>query len=123
MKTDNELIAEFMGDKRKPYGLLWYNSSWNWLMPVVEKIAKLPECEKFELLPVRGECVLKIKMCGGFGWSKYDTLIEPTYKTVVKFIKWYNQTNCKHQWIQDLGNTSQCKKCGAVTYSYPQSEI
>lgn len=44
MKTDNELIAEFIGDCPKNYDFeTWclnadYNTSWDWIMPVVERI-------------------------------------------------------------------------------------
>lgn len=101
MKTDNELIAEFMGFKhRKEAGPLsgelydmvkltkdanWnvahWHKSWDWLMPVVEKINGLREFGDFNAIPRR-------RM---YGLSIFNTL--PTvYEHVVDFIKWYNES-------------------------------
>lgn len=96
MKTDNELIAEFMGGWNKDphtrkYGIniphmknqwwdideLQYDKSWDWLMPVVAKIA--------EYRLVYGEETAKVcdrKVVIG---HKY------LYAKVVEFIKWYNE--------------------------------
>jgi hypothetical protein len=42
--TNNEIIAKFMREfepfELKPYQLM-YDKSWDWLMPVVEKISKI----------------------------------------------------------------------------------
>ena len=99
----NKLIAEFMGlisnkwDGGKTYAIGkikiidgnkyaedWttpkYHSSWDWLMPVVEKINK----SHFDNM--RGvELIMTI--------HKYvsNVNILDTHKYVVKFIKWYNQ--------------------------------
>lgn len=92
--SDNELIAEFMGlpltkdvpaftggFKTVPFWDWKYDTSWDWLMPVVEKILKTTE-------PLNGK-----------GWSwEYKNLeqtrignsIEYVYARVVEFIKWYN---------------------------------
>ncbi len=41
-KTDNELIAEFMEvDGFLSLSQMEYHQSWNWLMPVVEKISDI----------------------------------------------------------------------------------
>jgi hypothetical protein len=94
MKTDNELIAEFMGfpyetssmtfseprklvtSKRK----LEYHTSWDWLMPVVGKIGTLwePYPSQFDK-PCRDVCSLPM-----------GSHIQQVYKKVVEFIKWYN---------------------------------
>lgn len=74
-KTDNQIIAEFMGypniandlDKRDYLeDCVKYHTSWDWLMPVIAKIVKNY----------------------GDGWifeEDYD--IKVRYKAVVKFIK------------------------------------
>ncbi len=72
MNTENKLIAEFMSVKHKTVfgkGKVYngYDKSWDWQMPVVEKI------ENF-----------------GFEFTNTDTSIETTYKAVVQFIKQYN---------------------------------
>ena len=122
MKTENELIAEFMGFK--PYKEAWggsgsfartyningdilygnemkYNSSWDWLMPVVEKIKK-EHYFRFDIDSpgsvtkqqhtsvsifqnwVGGGCT---EVCEIEGEDMKSTI----YKAVVEFIHWYNQ--------------------------------
>jgi len=100
--NDNELIAEFMGGWNKDshtrkYGInlphmdnqwwdideLKYDTSWDWLMPVVEKINNLNMLDynidrdsqwlHEKVVTTRVNCELKF-----------------LYKAVVEFIKWYN---------------------------------
>lgn len=93
-KTDNELIAEFMGGYTNPEPGLYrfedergnvnvtdtleYDSSWDWLMSVVEKIEGLPYSFEKEQHQQRLEMPLR----------KADAKI--SYAIVVEFIKWYN---------------------------------
>ena len=80
-----------------------YNYSWDWLMPVVEKIRKVPsyDRDKFGTKVIIYGDKTSIKS-GGYGEKehsksffnksvrgKYNS-IEPTHKAVVEFIKWYN---------------------------------
>ena len=98
-KTDNELIAEFMGlvqnpyrkgDYSKPEDYLetkagkfgcWetpkYDTSWDWLMPVVEKIT-----------PMATHIGQQAWFDIGAHLVRAD--IKVVYKAVVEFIKWYN---------------------------------
>lgn len=125
IQESNQLIAQFMGAKvindtdynyavyrfenRKPGDCylhqMEYHSSWDWLMPVVEKIEAMGH---------------KTIIGGGDYWGNYmnilfgknekehrellltvdaetkamnkgDSKIEAVYSTVVDFIKWYNQ--------------------------------
>jgi hypothetical protein len=110
MKTDNELIAEFMGGRREESKIMqggcfyffdqWpervfdlsddnglaYHKSWDWLMPVVEKINKIYEGSILEdregqwsfekILNTRVNCELEL-----------------LHKAVVEFIKWYRTQN------------------------------
>jgi hypothetical protein len=126
--TDNELIAEFMGFERRAQGA-WDNNeyaytikfpsvynklmipsemlfatSWDWLMPVVEKIAKIETNDKV----YNGEdSYFDSYFPRTFGMINCETkefmvrinrhplhqsasLIEAAYKAVIEFIKWYN---------------------------------
>ena len=116
-KTDNELIAEFIGleyapkDKRWDdwfdkngtritYGIripLQYDTSWDWLMPVVEKIENFIFDENNSYNVTIGStnyCVIQdsngdtIEIIKDNGNSKLDT----TYQAVVEFINQYNKT-------------------------------
>ena len=92
MKDDNKLIAEFMGlsikegvcyytdaDDMFPMGIeveepyLPYHTSWDWLIPVVNKIEMECEGVPIQLIDV----------------SFYDEIHE-VYWAVVEFIKTYN---------------------------------
>ena len=87
MKTDNELIAEFMGmTSSVVHGkTLWndenlrdYSTSWDWIMPVVAKCRPLWLKTQTDL-----SAELMVAM--------FDGNIEKTYTAVIKFIKWYNE--------------------------------
>ena len=88
MKTDNELIADFMGfqygQNSDHNGLLKYNTSWNWLMPVVLKIEN--ELSK----PGASKKVDWVLWNDHFDGTVI-TDIEMVYKAVIGFIKWYNE--------------------------------
>ena len=84
---NNKIIAEFMGitpneagvyhvSKHKGYSLenLLYHTSWDWLMPVMDKIEQGHEGVPQELINL----------------SLFST-IDEVYKAVVEFIKQYNQ--------------------------------
>lgn len=82
MKTDNELIAEFMKDGTLKEDISFYASDWSMLMPVVEKIANLYADSNHDR-----------------GWSKavndlrmpiLSTNRDYVYKASVQFIHWYN---------------------------------
>lgn len=99
MKEDNKLIAKFMSNNAvnsphlKTERELKYHSSWDWLMPVVEKIE------------FRG-CIVEIWMSLGVGcrivrplkndksWETLregNDLFEVVYDCVMDFIKWDNK--------------------------------
>jgi hypothetical protein len=120
-KTDNEIIAEFMGGHPENNAHwpgyyffeqinnsnwwhtpdLAYDTSWDWLMPVVEKIENglswkyqvLTENELY-LPHITTEYRTLIRDAGDatrFEMSACHTRIESVYKAVVAFINWYNQ--------------------------------
>ncbi len=90
---DNKLIAEFMGysqphpdyptttywykEGEAPLTILSYNTDWNWLMSVVEKILDISlDLDSMEMYYNITDAIPKI---------------ESTYNEVVEFIKWYNE--------------------------------
>lgn len=94
-KSDNELIAEFMGvdiasktnrgEFLNSVDDLRYHSEWNKLMPVVEKIEKL--------IPLQPE-VGNMLSSWTYWFSKFNgtvnTDIRVAYGLVIEFIKFYN---------------------------------
>jgi hypothetical protein len=137
----NKLIAEFMGfheimlDEHSKYDTddvsnileidslpkldtinpekLNFHTSWDWLMPVVEKIESLEETYDKERLAIKigysynTSCSKNHNLNNGT-WSGYisrirdghtfvtvigNSRIEATYKSVIEFIKWYNNEN------------------------------
>lgn len=91
---ENKLIAEFMGlqfSKGEYYRPLYnsgdwipenelqYHTSWDWLMPVVQKI-KRTDLSREMVMQGMDELI-----------DGFDTDIETTYKAVVEFIKQHNK--------------------------------
>ena len=78
---------------------LFYHSSWDWLMPVVEKITKdyayiayLPTCSEdewaVEFYSDKKEPFIVFKCVA----EEYDTsYLKAVYKAIIEFIKWYNK--------------------------------
>jgi hypothetical protein len=113
MKTDNELIAEFMGFKKVGNvmekwedgytsvlccdikDLKYYEGSWDWLMPVVEKIENTGDGF---ISRVTG-CRIEGYLCDFVDQENTEislqfsqtAKIDAVYKAVVEFIKWHNQ--------------------------------
>ncbi len=124
---NNKIIAEFLGWSKKinkeeeeipfynlpikfrnPNGIKEYipiegfifESDWNWLMEVVEKIESLGgavcigngNCVMiiFYLTDVMGESYSKTRELIG------ETKIEAVYNACVEFIKWYNENSAKN---------------------------
>ena len=116
MKDSNRLIAEFMNlnivtlddirSNKNPMissadgytvDSLQYHASWDWIMPVVEKIESIGYCYN------RYDADVCIDRQGGdtiignpidettIRPSRCLTMHEKTYQVVVEFIKWYNK--------------------------------
>jgi hypothetical protein len=100
----NKLIAEFMGYKYFPNNSLngikgvyekegkslmlitdfTYHSSWDWLMPVVEKIGSLECVYHWELTQNT------FTIYSDEDFQHFGTDIERVCTTIIEFIKWYN---------------------------------
>jgi hypothetical protein len=112
MLKNNKLIAIFMiskdGKKLKVPGMIYqqdsydnlyikdyldkedcksfkYHKSWDWLMPVVEKIESLGYCVETGF----GQC--KIRFNNDRTWTDKGNKLASTYHRIVEFIKWYNK--------------------------------
>lgn len=107
LKTENEIIAEFMGDKDKilcdPKWMkgdelvyLRYHTSWDWLMPVVEKIESLQGRTAILFSNTHKHiCTISERDHTMLAQKDGETKIEAVYKAVFEFIKWYNENNPK----------------------------
>ncbi len=101
----NKLISKFMGrvhsskvelyEKPPPEGTwvlpedLKYDTSWSWLMSVVEKIASLKYYVQITH-HITTSCSIGIPGAGTTVISSYEGK-NCVHKAVVKFIKWYNE--------------------------------
>jgi len=102
----NKLIALFMGDieredskvsfkKSCPVNGLKYYSSWDWLMPVVEKI----EDGNYAVTITQNVCTIRACIMGDRTIRAYqngnyltpNTKLSNTWLAVIEFIKWYNE--------------------------------
>lgn len=117
MKDSNQLIAEFMGAENSSFGdymvftiqnpqyvgkinhsEILYNSDWNWLIPVIEKISSF-KYEDGDTAYVRTFGMLNLengKRMFRFNRHKCfedDNLIGAAYSAVLDFINFHNQTN------------------------------
>lgn len=122
MKTENELIAEFMGLKfqyeangiryydvpkgqvhshNASMGVFIYDKSWDWLMPVVEKINKLfdeafPPGDEFVKRILAHEEPIEREYMDVVGLPISST-IDEVYHAVLTFIKWYNENKAGNE--------------------------
>lgn len=91
---NNKLIAEFMAGKKTETHHNQYHESWNELMPVVERIETLGFLIHIDTID--GVKVFNPKtkdmIFVTFTAREYTNKIRETYKALVEFIKWYNET-------------------------------
>lgn len=83
--TDGPIQLYKKGDTTKHIGDLKYNSDWNLLMPVVEKIKSI---NRIGLNAKEGESIINNLLI-----SLMSVEIEKAYKAVIEFIRWYNLWN------------------------------
>ncbi len=113
-KTDNELIAEFMGMKyRKGYGPLtgetydevkqtpnanwqiaYFHKSWDWLIPACNKAFQICMTDKRVQEAFRHDDSALVRFCMKSMFAKSDITglmeINPVYLKLLDFIKFYN---------------------------------
>ena len=109
----NKLIAEFMGAElegtmkgKLVYGIkgpcsgktdfyypseLKYHASWDWLMPVVEKIKELMYDQDMNVKGSLGNKIKYVTLYTAIFESFQQVDINKTYTAVVEFIKWSNE--------------------------------
>ena len=96
----NKSEINFLG---RNHNDLTYHSNLNMLIPVVEKIAKCEYVDYFSIVPTLGSDIyfkgLEITLipncwtpCKEFYSSNYKSILDCIYESVIKFIKWYNET-------------------------------
>ena len=104
----NKLIASFMDiDDSIPHdhqGMYLYHSSWDWLMPVVEKIESLGYIIKYLSTPTLSnrwyiynmevkksyyDSVVKVES----NYQNNESKLNTYYKGCIEFIKYYNKLN------------------------------
>jgi hypothetical protein len=117
---ENKLIAEFMGllhvddDKymnnlreMKSNGIffeqgymtseLMYDTDWNWLMDVVDKIESFVDddkCAKYNFIIEQSFVeIIDNNTSDTIVETDEETKIESIYQAVIKFIKWYEQNS------------------------------
>ena len=104
----NKLIEEFMGQMMLDINVLYvfselpqekyprkFHYSWDWLMPVVEKIRSLNKMVLFHFWSFTNSTECKI-----YNWelgseeivNECESSFEAVYLTVIEFIKQYNQS-------------------------------
>lgn len=105
IEEGNDLVAHFMGIPKVHPNDRKYHSSWDLLMPVVEKISRIEferrydeDAEKwiiwthhpvtFGMLDEQGRPMVRF-YCNTLHIA--DTLIQAAWNAVVDFIKWHNE--------------------------------
>lgn len=97
INLNGEFLCQYYGQKNDVFakGILKYHSSWDWLMPVVEKINIMDDNE-YDVIIFRRDCHINDRQQIIFESSvlkNTETLILIVWGCVVKFITWYNTQN------------------------------
>jgi hypothetical protein len=118
IKENNKLLAEFMGCYQNNEGFWgfentpnhkrWhtdrfldcteYDTDWNWLMEIVEKIESLTDINSNGCFMLLESIGFNAKFIFDDGTrilkdSKGETKMEATYNACVEFVQWYNNQN------------------------------
>lgn len=90
--------------------ILHYHNSFDWLMPVVEKIESLENYVIHQTFFNKREVVIKAEYNREFknisiNYEQPNQKLQATYKAVVEFIKWYNhEQTLSHIEFDENGN-------------------
>jgi len=107
VQESNKLIAEFMGNhtigstndlydpQQHNFPVehtcsvddIMYSTSWDWLMPVVEKIEDTWDFS----VHIEDFCCTIFTRSVEFSFESPESKIDATYKAVVELIQWYNE--------------------------------
>jgi hypothetical protein len=101
IEEGNELIDRFIGNESSESMLnsnykpleRYYHRSYDWLMPVVEKIEHLGFNIKIQSINDEGlynDCIITNQDDCFCRYFEICDKIEAVYKTIIEFIKWYN---------------------------------
>lgn len=85
-QQEEELIANYMGEKATG----GYHQSWDWLMPVVEKIESLGAIVEIWLSLGKGCRIYFLKERNEFIHESNST-IEAVFEAVYAFVEWYDK--------------------------------
>lgn len=90
--TDNNVEAyEVYENEVHTIDELEYHKSWDWLIPVVEKIELLDKVEgcKYSVTICNDVCRIDT-VNEEIVWRRDSTKIAAVYQAIIEFIKWYN---------------------------------
>jgi len=103
IEKQNKQIAEVMDNFHEGNVIQnpEYHVSWDWLMPVIDKILALENTDFDMTITLGGMCSLRVRPQPG-STRGYEILIceeykdiSTAYKTVLEFIKWYKKQKKK----------------------------
>lgn len=97
--TGTKVIAEFMdsltvdmhGNIKEDLTSFKYHSSWDWLMPVLEKIQAKGHRWEIGMSPYSS--LYHYCKIWSIGTIEKVSLLDAVYSAVLEFIKWYNSNN------------------------------
>jgi hypothetical protein len=102
MRIDNEIIDKFMKDPSNDSSIwfteeLQYDSSWNWIMPVVEKInSKIGKNSLYDGVRINKDTVylsaanFNLTTTVGVGENRHKNMLEALYTACLEYIEWSN---------------------------------
>lgn len=123
-----------------------YQSSWDWLMPVIEKVCKTEIGDKrqviFDLYPSSESAFLQVRQQENmlsYPIVRYYpeehndiSYIQQAYEAVIEFIKWYNEqqlTNPKKtyrtrkQCVYHVNGTMSKNRCNHIDRQIPKAMV
>ena len=88
-------ISAYGGNTGNAFPDMRYHTSWDWLMPAVEKIENMGG---FTVSIGFKDCLIQTGRRETITYTNnWETKIEGIFKAVVSFIKWYNQNHTTNE--------------------------